>query len=80
MTAPVRFTSDLPLLLPFAPRYLIYANVCRSLFERHKLLFSFLLTTRIMAGDGSIDPLEWRFLISGQSPRVGACVRCAIYI
>ena len=57
---------------PCTRRYLIYANVCRSLFERHKLLFSFLLTTRIMQGDGAIDPLEWRFLISGQSPRVGA--------
>ena len=50
--------------------YLIYSNVCRSLFERHKLLFSFILTTRIMQGNGSIDPLEWRFLISGQSPKV----------
>ena len=49
--------------------YLIYSNVCRSLFERHKLLFSFILTTRIMQGNGDIDALEWRFLISGQSPR-----------
>jgi dynein heavy chain len=48
--------------------YLIYTNVCRSLFERHKLLFSFILTTRIMQGEGRVDALEWRFLISGQSP------------
>ena len=46
---------------------LMYRNVCRSLFERHKLLFSFLLCQRIMAGDGEIDPEEWRFLISGQA-------------
>ena len=48
----------------------LYRNVCRSLFERHKLLFSFLMCQRIMAGDKLIDPSEWRFLLSGvtQSP------------
>jgi dynein heavy chain len=47
---------------------LIYRNVCRSLFERHKMLFSFLLAQRVMDGDGSIDPDEWRMLISGIGP------------
>jgi len=46
---------------------LMYRNVCRSLFERHKLLFSFLLCQRILQGDGRIDSNEWRFLISGQA-------------
>ena len=50
--------------------YFVYATVCRSLFERHKLLFSFLLCTGILGGDGAIDPNEFRFVISGQS--VGA--------
>jgi len=33
----------------------VYRNVCRSLFERHKLLFSFLLCTKILFGDNEID-------------------------
>ena len=43
------------------------AQVCRSLFEAHKLLFSFLMTIKIMMGDDRIDALEWRFCISGQT-------------
>jgi len=43
----------------------IYQNVCRSLFERHKLLFSFLLTVRIMQGRGEVDHAEWFFLLTG---------------
>eukprot|EP01033_Poteriospumella_lacustris_P000280 gene286-182_t len=46
--------------------YYIYTNICRSLFERHKLLFSFLLTIRILQGDNLIDNAEWNFLISGK--------------
>ena len=46
--------------------YYVYTNICRSLFERHKLLFSFLLTVRILQGYDEIDPIEWMFLISGK--------------
>ena len=45
----------------------VSAQVCRSLFEAHKLLFSFLMTIKIMMGDNRIDALEWRFCISGQT-------------
>jgi dynein heavy chain len=45
----------------------IYVNVCRSLFERHKLLFAFILTIKILQGDDKVDPLEYRFLLSGIS-------------
>ena len=40
--------------------YSLYQNVCRSLFEKDKLLFSFLLDCRIM---GSVDDCRWRSLI-----------------
>nr|WAW84827.1 axonemal dynein heavy chain 1 [Halisarca dujardinii] len=43
----------------------LYSNVCRSLFEKHKLLFSFLLCVRILMNDNKIDMNEWRYLISG---------------
>ena len=47
----------------------IYRNVCRSLFERHKLLFSFLMAVKLLQGDGKVDAQEWRFLISGQASK-----------
>lgn len=43
----------------------IYKNVCRSLFEKDKLLFSLLLTVGIMQGKGQVDELTWRFLLTG---------------
>jgi len=50
--------------------YSLYENVCRSLFETHKLLFSFILTHKILQGDGVMDPIEWRYLLAGPSGEV----------
>ncbi|KAJ0065373.1 hypothetical protein NL108_007570 [Boleophthalmus pectinirostris] len=43
----------------------IYNNVCRSLFEKDKLLFSLLLTVGILQGKGKVDDGVWRFLLTG---------------
>ncbi|CAH2055606.1 unnamed protein product, partial [Iphiclides podalirius] len=45
--------------------FLLYQNVCRSLFERHKLLFAFLLCARIHLDKGIIRLAEFNFLLNG---------------
>ncbi len=44
---------------------MLYKNVCRSLFEKDKLLFSFLMCLKIMDENQDLNPIEERFLMTG---------------
>ncbi|KPA79969.1 putative dynein heavy chain [Leptomonas pyrrhocoris] len=45
--------------------YSFYQNVSRSLFEKHKLMFSFFLCVRLKEQRGEVDSVELRFLLQG---------------
>jgi len=47
--------------------YSLYENVLRSLFEKHKLLFSLMLTIKILQGKNQISASEWRYFLAGPS-------------
>ena len=41
----------------------LYSNVCRSIFEKDKLLFSFLLTAKIRESQGKLNSVQYKLLI-----------------
>lgn len=43
----------------------LYVNICRGLFEQHKLLYSFLICTSILRKAGLINELSWSLLLRG---------------
>ena len=44
---------------------LLFKHVCRSLFEKDKLVFSLLLSSSLAFGYDKMDPTEWRYLLTG---------------
>jgi hypothetical protein len=44
----------------------LYVNICRGLFESHKLIYSFLICTSIRKNSGSIDDSSYNLLLRGQ--------------
>ncbi|KAF1323625.1 Axonemal dynein heavy chain, partial [Globisporangium splendens] len=47
--------------------FVLCRNVCRSLFEKDKLLFAFLLAVKVLVGNGTINNTELRYFFTGNT-------------
>ncbi len=61
-----KFTDQDPLLDIIKNfTYTFYIKVCQSIFEKDKLLFTFLLAFRILEGDNCLDERLFDFFLKG---------------
>ena len=44
---------------------ILYNNICRGLFNTHKLIFSFMIATRILLQSQDISVPEWNLFLKG---------------
>lgn len=42
-----------------------YLNICRGLFEKDKLLYSFMIASKIQLYDQVINAIEWNYFLRG---------------
>lgn len=47
-----------------------YTNICRGLFEKDKLLFSFMIASKIQLAANKINAKEWNFFLRGSLSEV----------
>lgn len=46
----------------------IYLNVSRGLFEKHKLILSFMFNVAILLNENKITYSQWNFILRGPGP------------
>jgi dynein heavy chain len=56
---------------------LVYRNVSSAIFEKHKLLFSFLICVRLLGDE--VNPDEWRFLLNGHQSDVNLYILLCLF-
>jgi dynein heavy chain, axonemal len=65
----IRIDVKMPTMIEDITRA-VYTNVSRGLFERHKLIFSFLISVSINLQAGKITNTQWNFLLRGPIGKV----------
>lgn len=50
----------------------IYTNISRGLYERDKMIYSFLITTSIRRNENIINAISWNMLLRGAAPMTDA--------